>query len=193
MTTDKTIEEAQRLLETARAERDPLWRKLCVVAAITRALEETPIRPVVIGGTAVAFYTFGGYTTEDVDLAVIGRERFAEALAALGFRRMGRLWEHPAFDFPVEVPADALAGEDAPRTTICVNGTDVTIIGIEDLIIDRLNAYVHWRSTSDGDWVSELLQLHAATIDWDYLECKAREHGTADALQELRTRMNDGT
>lgn len=97
--TDKTIEEAQRLLETARTERDPLWRKLCVVAAITRALEETPIRPVVIGGTAVAFYTFGGYTTEDVDLAVVGRERFAEALAALGFRRMGRLLEHPAFDF----------------------------------------------------------------------------------------------
>ena len=183
--------EASQLLDCARRESDPVWRKLCVVAAITRALETQNIRPVVIGGTAVAFYTLGGYMTEDIDLAVIGRAQFAEALAMLGFVRQGRLWQHPDFDFPVEAPADALAGEDAPRTTINVNGVTVTVIGIEDLIIDRLNAHVHWRSASDGEWVLALLQLHGKAVDWSYLEHKACEHKTEAALTTIRERLRD--
>jgi predicted nucleotidyltransferase len=181
--------EATRLLECARRETDPVWRKLCVVAAITRALAAQNIRPVVIGGTAVAFYTLGGYATEDVDLAVVGRAQFAEAMAGLGFVRQGRLWQHPDFDFPVEAPADALPGEDAPRTTLSVNGVEISILGIEDLIIDRLNALVHWRSASDGDWVLALLQAHGSTVDWAYLARKADEHQTAAALAGIRERL----
>ncbi len=177
-------------LRAARTIADPLMQKLAVMAAITKALEPQRIRPVVVGGTAVAFYTLGGYSTQVIDLAVIGREQFAEVLAQLGFVKQGRLWLHPDFDFPIEAPASSLAGEDAPLTTTDVNGWPVYIIGIEDLIIDRLNAAVHWKSQADAQWASQLATLQKDRINWRYLASKAREHGVLNALNALRRRLS---
>jgi hypothetical protein len=178
---------ARAALVKAAALQDPLQQKLAVIAAITKTLEPFGIRPIVIGGLAVAFYTLGGYATEDVDLAVVGREQFAETMAHLGFAREGRYWTHALFAFPIEAPAGALPGEDAPLTQLMVDGWPVYILGIEDLIVDRLNAYVHWHSVADGEWVLQLLRTHAAEIDWGYLAARAGATGTLDALNSLRT------
>ena len=165
---------------------DPLRQKLAVIAAITKALEPQGIRPVVIGGLAVAFYTSGGYATDDVDLAVVGREQFGEALEALGFTREGRFWTHERFAFPIEASAGALVGKDAPLSHVDVDGWPVFILGIEDLIIDRLSAYVHWKSRADGEWVRQLLADHRAIIDQAYLRRKYEERDVTNALVELQ-------
>ena len=60
---------AQRL-EAAKEIAEPLRRRLWVVAVIAEALKAQGIRPIVAGGSAVEFYTFGGYATADVDLVV---------------------------------------------------------------------------------------------------------------------------
>ena len=66
-----------------------------------------------------------------------------------------------------------------------------TVIGIEDLLIDRLRAWVRWSSAEDGRWARRLAALHADRIDWSYLREKtdaiAEER---DALAALATEVN---
>lgn len=60
---------------------------------------------------------------------------------------------HDDLDLLFEAPAPAgLPGEDAPRTEVEVDGLRVVIIGVEDLLIDRLRAWVHWKSAEDERW-----------------------------------------
>jgi hypothetical protein len=48
-------------LEKVKNIADPLKRRLFVLAVITAGLEPYHLRPVLIGGGAVEYYTFGGY------------------------------------------------------------------------------------------------------------------------------------
>jgi len=67
-----------------------------------------------------------------------------------------------------------------------VEGLDVYIIGIEDLIVDRLNSFVWWKYARDGEWAAELMEIHDKKIDWKYLRKRSREEGTLHALARLR-------
>ena len=56
-------------------------------------------------------------------------------------------WEgtgHADLDVAIEIPDDVLAGSEEKITQVEIEGLNVYIIGVEDLIIDRGNAYVHW-------------------------------------------------
>ena len=67
----------------------------------------------------------------------------------------------------------------------------VYIIGVEDLIIDRLDAYVHWDSTDDGNWAQELLALYQQDIDWTYLKTRAQAEGVIEALIAFRNQVEE--
>ena len=49
---------------------DPLQRKLWALAEITKGLEPAGLRPILIGGTALEYYSLGGDATADVDIAL---------------------------------------------------------------------------------------------------------------------------
>ena len=55
------------------------------------------------------------------------------------------------------------------------------IIGIEDLLIDRLK---HWKSEIDGEMVELLTKKYFIDLDWVYLEKRARSPEN-DTLKEL--------
>ena len=109
------------------------------------------------------------------------------AFARLGFEKEGRFWCHADFDLLFEAPAPAgLPGEDAARTEVEVDGLRIVVIGIEDLLIDRLRAWVHWRSDEDGRWTRRLAALHGDRMDWRYLrECTGAIPEEADALRRI--------
>jgi len=65
------------------------------------------------------------------------------------------------------------------------------IIGLEDLIIDRLNGYVHWKWEDDRRWVKRLLSLHAQEINKEYLFSRAREQKTEEALAKIYQEMEE--
>jgi hypothetical protein len=71
-------------------------------------------------------------------------------------------------------------------TEVEIEGMSLYIIGVEDLIIDRLNAFVHWKSDRDGEWAKQLMALHEDEIHWEYLRERARTEGVLDALNGLR-------
>ena len=173
-------------LSRLRAISRPFERRRYLAALLTRALEPRGIRPIVVGGNALEFYTLGGYATGDLDLIVGAVEPVALLLQRWGFERAGRHWYSESLDLAVEIPGGSLAGDLARLTVVEVEGLAAYVIGVEDLVIDRLNAYVHWRSEEDGRWAQELLILHETTVDWDYLTARAREAGVLEALEGLR-------
>jgi len=168
---------------------DSIERRLWVLAVITEAVAPYDLKPILVGGAAVEFYTFGGYATKDMDLVTDSVPALERSMIELGFTKDGRYWIREDIDALIEVPDNALAG-DADRVTeySCAAGT-VSIISPEDLIIDRLNAAVHWKSQDDLRWATRVLVSQREAIDFDYLRARAEAEGTVEALE---TAMSQG-
>jgi hypothetical protein len=84
-----------------------------------------------------------------------------------------------------------LPGEDAPREIVeFEDGLECCVIGIEDLLIDRMNACKHWKSTTDCEMVELLVRQFAEEIDWEYLLLRASSpvNATLEDLRELKER-----
>ena len=179
-------EDLKKIILTLHREQDPLKKTLGFLAALTAALKHTGVKPILVGGRALEFYTFGGYATRDIDLVVNGREETKAVLTAMGFlHRPGeRHWYHEELDLAVEIPDEHLAGSPEKITTVEINEWEVFIIGVEDLIIDRLAAAKFWKSPADSQWAAKLLALHAQEIDLKYLQEAARREKVADVLKE---------
>ena len=159
--------DALRLL---RAASDPRRRRMLALGLLTKELAKHDIVPILVGGGALEFYTAGGYATTGMDLALPSCSEVRAAFEKLGFKREGRYWYHAEHDLLFEAPAPSgLPGEDAPRTETEIEGLRVVVVGIEDLLIDRLRAWVHWRSDEDGRWARRLAMLHGQRIDWNYV------------------------
>jgi hypothetical protein len=161
-----------------------------MVALITYLLEkEGRSPPVVIGGCALSYYTREVYFTADIDLAYTDREALDEVLIKIGFSKQGRYWINEEFKTAIEVPASVLAGEDSPVEIVEIEESlYCRIIGIEDLILDRLNACKYWKSAIDCEMLELLVIKYCNELDWVYLEEKAALPGnkTVTELQELR-------
>jgi hypothetical protein len=175
--------ELRKRVDELAAEPDRLRRRLVALGALTARLAPQRIEPILVGGCALEVYTDGGYTTADVDLALPSGPDVDAAFADLGFTKRGRFWVRAELDLYFEAPAPAgLPGETAPRTELEVDGLRVVVIGVEDLLIDRLRAWVHWKSDEDGRWAARLVALYAGELDWDYLRSRAVDAGEAYAL-----------
>jgi len=167
-------------------EPDRLRRRLIALGALTVRLEPQGIEPILVGGCALELYTDGGYGTADVDLALPSGPEVDAAFADLGFQKRGRFWVRPELGLYFEAPAPAgLPGETATRTVLDLDGLRVVVLGVEDLLIDRLRAWVHWKSDEDGRWAARLAALYARELDRDYLRSRTLDAGERAALDTL--------
>jgi hypothetical protein len=92
----------------------------------------------------------------------------------------------PELELYFEAPAPAgLPGETAPRTELDVDGLRVVVLGVEDLLMDRLRAWVHWKSEEDRRWATRLALLYARELDWAYLRSRAANAEERAALERL--------
>ena len=140
-------------IDALAAEPDDFTRRLVALALLTDELADANIVPILVGGMALEIYTSQGYATGDVDLALPQAEAVDKAFAVLGFEKSGRFWIRRDLELYFEAPAPAgLPGETAPRTVLEVEGLEVFVIGLEDLLLDRLRAWVHWKSSEDERW-----------------------------------------
>ena len=169
------------------SEPDRMRRRLVALGALTERLAGDKIVPILVGGCALEVYTDGGYSTGDVDLALPHSEEVDAAFADLGFTKDGRFWLRMDLDLIFEAPAPAgLPGETAARTELSVDGMRVLVLGVEDLLIDRLRAWAHLKSAEDERWATRLVALYRDSMDWDYLKAKvAPERTEIAALDRL--------
>ena len=176
----------RRLQEIERI-KDPLQRKLWALGVLTKGLAPHKLRPILIGGAALEYYSLGGYATSDVDLALPTDQAVDAVFAEMGFKKEGRYWVEQDLDLMFEAPAGILKGEEAVLTKVKLEDLECYVLGIEDLILDRLNGYVHWKWEDDGRWVRRLVHLHGKTLDRDYLRRRAEKEKTLDVLNAILT------
>lgn len=176
----------EEIIATIKRTESPLKKQLLTVALISKLLmEKGKDTPVVIGGCALAYYSREVYFTADIDLAYSDREAINEVLLDIGFKKKGRYWINQNMNVAVEVPASSLPDEEAPIEIVeFEEGLQCKIIGIEDLIIDRLNSCKHWKYEVDCEMVELLLRKYYNELDWEYLEKKAGKPEN-DTLKEL--------
>lgn len=180
------------LAEAARKEKR--WeRALYALAALTEALRPEHVQPVLVGGSALEFYTLGDYATRDIDLVAEERYLVGQALQQLGFKHQPgqRHWYHEELDISIEIPDTELAGSKEKATILEIQGTPVYIIAPEDLLIDRLAAFKYWESASDGEWAARLYAIHRESMDLDYLQQRAETEKVLDALEQIVARAKE--
>lgn len=180
--------EFKRLSEIA----DPVRRRARFVGLLTRALEAGGERPpLVVGGLAVELYTSGGYATSDIDLKG-PRVAIDRVLRQWGFERPGESYAHYDLDLYVDLLGEGpeLPAEDPGRIQAVRVGEDLVIrvIGVEDIVIDRLCAAKFWRDADSRLWAGEILAATTAAgrrPDLAYLKRRAAEEDVGDEFEAL--------
>ncbi len=172
------------------AEPDRVRRGLKMLALVGELVGDVPI---VVGGFAVETYTQGGYTTGDIDALTRRRDEVVAVLGESGFERRARHWIHPELLLALEFPGGHLEPREAYDRVvdIDIDGHLVRMIGIEDLIVDRLCQYVHGPATEELDLAVWLLGLHGHRIDRSYLKRIADREKVGEALLEAYDRADD--
>jgi len=185
--------EIQEILQIIQKTESPLKKQLLMVALLTRLLKTmNQPAPVIIGGCALSYYSREVYFTSDIDLAYANREALDSALKSIGFKKEGRYWVHEGLKLAVEAPTSSLPGEESPVEVVELGEElQCSVIGIEDLVVDRLNAFKHWKSEIDGEMVELLIRRYRDDLDWSYLEKKTKlpENDTLPEFLELKKKV----
>jgi hypothetical protein len=164
-----SIQEAKQSLQEL-IDKDKFEKMLHSAAIVTEQLEQYGIKPIIVGGLSVEIYTLSGYTTYDIDFVLNGYEEASQVLLELEFKKLGKNWVHPTLGISLEIPSNTLTGDYEKVTEIPVGSKKVYVIGIEDIILDRLRSAVHWQSGVDREWGYRMLLMYFEEIDLNYIK-----------------------
>lgn len=179
----RAVEEGRLELSHALHAENRTERYLRVVAAVELALADLRLRPVIVGGLAVEYWT-GSYNTYDIDVLLPSSEEVAHRLEALGFQREGRVWELPGTDVVWEMPGDFLGDLDATTEIALPGGGKVLMLRLEDILVHRIEEYVATGNLDVAQQAIALL-LHPR-IDEARLHHRAAASGHVQAVQAVR-------
>ena len=141
-------------------------------AIITKLLEKEQIRPIIVGGFSLAIYSNENYTTRDIDIVVSERNKTASLLQRLGFKKGNQNYFHEKLEVVIDFPDDTLAGSSEKVNKIFIDNTDslyVYVIAAEDIIMDRLRAYLYWDEDVSKEWGMQILTLYFDKLDKQYM------------------------
>jgi hypothetical protein len=178
----------KELLEAAALE-EPTERLLEAAAIISEAFTDLSIRPVVVGGLALAYWSDSEFQTGDIDVLMPRTPELNKRLEALGLEKMGRDWILPGGDIAFEAPGEALEPGDEAKAVELSSGRRVLVLSLEDMLLWRLREWVYWHIASGFQQAAHL--LIAEPLDAARLDRRAAEEGLTLALGELRTMTSE--
>lgn len=165
---------------------DPMERRLMALGIVFEALKPLDITPVLVGGMAVEMYSMGSYATFDADLLAPATRDVERVLVELGFERIGKTWKHRVLDLILEFVAGPFSVSWERVQPVEIGGHTIHVIGLEDIILDRVEAYVHWGDLSSREWAVNLMAAHYGDIDWTYCHHQASKRQCLDAFTEIQ-------
>ena len=118
-------------------------------AYVQSHLWEKGINVVLSGGAVVAYYTSGKYVSADLDFVNrygTKRSTITSAMEELGFKEVGRHYEHPETEYFVEFPPGPLAiGEsyEIDVDELQLETGKLVLITPNECVKDRLAWYYH--------------------------------------------------
>lgn len=167
----------------------PKFQKMLDFASIlTEFFIQEKIKPIVVGGLSVEIYTRNDYTTHDIDFVCSGWNRFDHVLQEIGFVKTEREWYHTEAELAIEVPDDFLDGDYNRVIELQLpNGRKLYVIGIEDIIIHRLEGIFLANPENDVDyeWALRMFLIHKKdNIDMEYLIKEAKRTNTYRIIEK---------
>lgn len=164
---------------------------------LTAYFERDGIYPIIVGGLSVEIYTRNHYTTHDIDLISDGRDKFNQLLTEeLNFKKEGRSWYHEKLEIAIEIPDNHLEGNTDKILNIKLpSGNHIYLIGIEDIIIHRLESALvtqpknpEW--TDDYEWAKRMFLIHCndnTIMDLEYLVSTSKDVGVYQLIKKWIT------
>lgn len=134
--------EIHKALDEIGREDDPTLKHLKLASLCSALFTEQGVELVVVGGSAIEFYTEGAYTSGDVDLCVVQAETpltvrsRQEIMGKLGAKGGPRSWEVSGAYVDLLGRFENLAR--TPIRTIAAPFGDVRVSPVEELIVERV-------------------------------------------------------
>ena len=117
-------------------------RKLAVTAALASAIADLGVKPVIVGGLAVEYWTYGAYSTTDIDVLLPSSPEISVRLGQLGFDRRGRHWVIEGEEMFLEAPGSFLKSREEAVDIDLGEGRTVSVLRPEDVLMYRLHEFV---------------------------------------------------
>ncbi len=149
------------------------------------------IKAYLVGGEAIAIYTAAQFTTENIDITTTNRENTIKILNELNFVSVGRIWYNEDLGLTVDV-VDSFPSDTSKTRIMEIENYKINIVGIEDLVINRLVSAKYWKSNTklDIEQVTVLLLSHKNSVDWNYMKKSAIKQNVTDFLDEVTVWIN---
>lgn len=133
---------------------------------IAEHLQSHGIEVVLVGGLAVEIYTENLYLTKDIDMVNTNYQppkHLHAAMAELGFHKQGRVYVNNTTNITVEFPSAPLSvGDELIKSTTHakVANKNIPILKVEDVVKDRLAAFIHWQDRQSLIQATAILVKH---------------------------------
>ncbi len=175
---------AKALISQLRKEQNPLKQKMLLLGYVTYRLEKEKQRVYLVGGQAVETYTAGQFTTGDIDITTTDSKATEKVLASLGFEQIGMIWLNKQLGVAVQIVGLFPNANLDKALTIEVGPYKVNVIGVEDLMVDRLAHVKFFKVAGDMEKAKVLYAIFKKQIDEKYLRETAKKRGVEDTLHQ---------
>jgi len=168
-------------------EPNELRKKTLLLAYLFGRLSKQGVESCLVGGEAVELYTAGQFMTGDIDITTSDESAAEKLFVRLGFKREGMIWLNEELRIAVQIVARYPSRTEKVRS-IEVGGVNIKVVGVEDLIVDRLVAAKFWRSNTklDTEQAAVLLYNFKKSIDLEYLRKRVSEERVEDFFQDIQ-------
>jgi hypothetical protein len=173
------------------SEPNELRKKMLLLGYVSERMARRNASVFLVGGQAVETYTGGVFTTGDIDITTTDTKETEALLEKLGFAKEGMIWVSMRLGMAVHLVA-SYPRRSVRHRTFEVDGYLVKVVGVEDLVIDRLCAAKFWNSERDAEQAKALLDVFRDSIDEGYLEETARAENVHDLLMQTKRRPEQG-
>jgi hypothetical protein len=173
---------SKSFISRLRKEPNELRKKMLLLGYVTSQLEKKKQSIFLVGGQAVETYTAGQFPTGDIDVTTSDSATTQKVLKSLGFEEIGMIW----LNKPLGI-AFHIVGHFAPERTriIRIGPYKARIVGVEELILDRLSAAKFWNIPADYEKAKVLYDNFEKQIDKDYLREIAKKKKVDDLLLRI--------
>ena len=173
---------SKSFISRVRKEPNELRKKMLLLGYVTSKLEKKKQSIFLVGGQAVETYTAGQFLTGDIDVTTSDSATTQKVLKSLGFEEIGMIW----LNKPLGI-AFHIVGYFPPERsrTIRVGPYKARIVGVEELILDRLSAAKFWNIPADYEKAKVLYDNFEKQIDKDYLREIAKKKKVDDLLLRI--------
>lgn len=167
----------QPALATIASETDPVIKHLALASLVSAVFRERGIELVVVGGSAIEFYTDGAYVSGDLDLCLISPARLdlrtrQELMGLLGAKGGPRSWQVAGHFVDILGEVETLA--TTPFDELQAPFGLVRLISPDDLLVERVLVSVYPQANQEAEQCARKLiaVALAGQVEVDWLEVR---------------------